>query len=199
MVLTATSHSFAWVRDTATRLVQTEPKPGAHDSLWAPGLATRKAPADTPPLDFNELRAIAEREVPGWTRLDIYRTPPESGEAQAKPVNLVAKTPGWGPAFFPVAVQVDPFTGDVLDIHSWDDLSGGTQLLAWVRWLHKGEAFGRTGQIVAGLACFVMLILIYTGWALAIRRLLRARKADSLVGQQASETSSIPDLSRGAG
>ena len=40
----------------------------------------------------------------------------------------------------------------------------------------EGEAFGRTGQIVAGIACIVMLVLIYTGWALAIRRLARICK-----------------------
>jgi uncharacterized iron-regulated membrane protein len=85
----------------------------------------------------------------------------------------VARAPGWGPAFFPDVVQVDPCTGDVSDVHSWGDLSGSTRLLAWSRWLHKGEAFGRTGQSIAGLACLVMLILTCAGWTLAIRRFWR--------------------------
>jgi len=83
--------------------------------------------------------------------------------------------PGWGPSFFPVVVQVDPYSGEVWDIHSWEDLSSGTRLLARSRWLHKGEAFGRFGLIAAGLACLLMLVLIYSGWALAIRRLTRSR------------------------
>ncbi|HIG28062.1 MAG TPA: PepSY domain-containing protein, partial [Verrucomicrobiales bacterium] len=61
-------------------------------------------------------------------------------------------------------------------LHSWADLSSGTRLLAWSRWMHKGEAFGRPGQIVGGFACLMMLVLIYTGWALAIRRILRRRQ-----------------------
>jgi uncharacterized iron-regulated membrane protein len=88
---------------------------------------------------------------------------------------LSAKAAGWGPAFFPIVVQVDPFTGDVLDVHSWNELSRGTRVLAWSRWLHKGEAFGRPGQIIAGLACLGLLVLIYTGWTLALRRLWRSR------------------------
>jgi uncharacterized iron-regulated membrane protein len=69
-----------------------------------------------------------------------------------------------------VVLQADPHTGELLDTHSWASLGRGTKLLAWSRWLHKGEAFGRPGQILFGLACLVMLALIYTGWALAIRR-----------------------------
>jgi uncharacterized iron-regulated membrane protein len=172
MVVTATPHSFAWVRDLVTRLGGATPsKPGATDSLWAPGLPQRPVAAQATPLTWDDLRAIADREIPGWTRLDLHAAASGDSEGKTTSASLVARAPGWGPAFFPVVVQVDPFTGEVLDIHSWHDLSGGTRLLAWSRWLHKGEAFGRAGQSIAGLACVVMLILIYTGWALAIRRL----------------------------
>lgn len=177
MVVTATTHSFAWVRDSAIRMAgSTSPKAGSHDSLWAPTLPKRTAPAGVRPLSFDQLREIADREIPGWERLEIDVAPQIEAGKPAKAASLVARAPGWGPAFFPVAVQVDPFTGEVLDIHSWADLSGGTRLLAWARWLHKGEAFGRTGQIIAGLACLVMLALIGTGWTLAIRRGLRSRR-----------------------
>jgi len=171
MVITATTHSFAWVRDTLTRMAgPTLAKPGATDSLWAPELPKRPVPVNATPLSWDELRAIADRELPGWTRLDLHGAAPADSANQTKPASLVAKAPGWGPAFFPVVVQVDPYTGVVLDIHSWAELSGGTRWLAWSRWLHKGEAFGRLGQMIAGLACLVMLLLIFTGWALAIRR-----------------------------
>ena len=177
MVLTATTHSFEWVRNTATSVFGDTPtKPGSHDSLWAPGLGKLPVPDNAAPLSLDELRAIASREIPNWTRLDIFLAPPPGPDNHTGTVTLSAKAPGWGPPFFPTALQVHPHTGEVLDVHSWDDLSGGTRFLAWSRWLHKGEAFGRSGQIVAGLACLLMLMLIYTGWALAIQRLVRSRR-----------------------
>ena len=174
MVITGSMHSFEWVRDTAKDLVGPGTvKQGSHDSLWAPGLSQRSIPSDAKPLTLDELRALADRELKGWTRLDLFPAATPNAENKTSTTRLIAKAPGWGPAFFPVVLQVHPYSGEVLDIHSWDDLSRGTRLLAWNRWLHKGEAFGRVGQIIAGLSCMVMLILIYTGWALAIRRLVR--------------------------
>jgi uncharacterized iron-regulated membrane protein len=177
MVVTALPHSFTSARDAAYRLNgASPPKPGAPDQLWAPGLSQRLVPANAT-LSLDQLRAIADREISQWNRLDIYPAPPSKPGGKTGSARLVALTRGWGPTFFPVVMQVDPYSGEILHTHSWDDLSAGTRLLAWSRWLHKGEAFGRTGQIVAGTACLVMLVLIYTGWALAIRRLMRDRKA----------------------
>jgi hypothetical protein len=177
MVVTATPHSFALIRNNAYRLYGSNPpKAGSSDSLWARGLPTQSISTDAIPLSFDELRSIADRELPDWTRLDIFpASPPKRGNKTGS-ARLVAKAPGWGPDFFPVVLQVNPFTGKTLDLHSWADLSSGTRLLAWSRWMHKGEAFGRPGQIVAGFACLMMLVLIYTGWALAIRRILRRRQ-----------------------
>jgi len=175
MVLTGTIHSFAWVRNTAQRLAPSGSSvPGGNDQLWPPGLPKRPASSNLTPLSLDSLVAIADRELPGWTRLDVFPPPPPK-ENQTDAARLLAKAPGRGPGFFPMVLQVDPFTGAVLDLHSWDDLSGSTRILAWVRWLHKGEAFGHAGQIIAGLACLVMLVLIVTGWSLAIRRLRRGR------------------------
>ena len=174
MVVTGSMHSFEWVRDTAQRIIGPgNAKPRAHDSLWAPGLSRQAIPTERQRLTLDELRDQADRELTGWTRLDIFPATDPKSENKTGTTSLVAKTPGWGPSFFPVVLQVHPYSGEILDTHSWDDLSRGTRLLAWNRWLHKGEALGRIGQIIAGLACIVMLVLIYTGWALAIRRLFR--------------------------
>ncbi|MHC5066446.1 MAG: PepSY-associated TM helix domain-containing protein [Planctomycetota bacterium] len=177
MVLTATPHSFDRVRYSVKRFGDSEPQtPGSHDSLWPPNLPKRTIPGDGKLLSLDDLRLIADREMPEWTRLDIFPTiPPESGEGIGS-VRLKAMAPGWGPSFFPVTTQVDPYSGEVLDQHSWEDMRGGNRLLAWSRWLHKGEAFGRFGQIIAGLASLVFLGLIASGWTLAIRRLNRARR-----------------------
>lgn len=179
MVVTGSLHSFEWVRNTAQEFAgSSEPRPGSTDSLWAPGLPKQAVPPDSERLSWDELRALADREMGGWTRLDVFAAPLAKPGERTGTARLVGQAPGWGPGFFPIVIQVNPYTGAVLDIHSWKDLSPRTRLLAWNRWLHKGEAFGRTGQIIAGLACMVMLVLIYTGWALAIRRLLGAWRVE---------------------
>ncbi|MCB1120838.1 MAG: PepSY domain-containing protein [Verrucomicrobiae bacterium] len=176
MVATATTHSFEWVRKSAYTLSGsgTGPKDKS-DSLWAPGQEPSEVPSGKKTLSLDALLAIAETETPAWTHLDIFPAAVPDSVKEIGTTQISVKTTGWGPAFFPVILQINPFTGEIRNIHSWDDLSSGTRILAWSRWLHKGEAFGRIGQIVAGLACVVMLILIYTGWALAIRRLGRQR------------------------
>jgi len=44
-----------------------------------------------------------------------------------------------------------------------------------VRFLHTGEALGITGQTIAGLVSFTSLIMVWTGLALAWRRLVSPR------------------------
>lgn len=174
MALTATTHSFAWVKDLAYKIGgPRSTEAGGHDSLWARGLPARPIPSNTTRLNPEELRDIVRIEIPGWTRMDIHMPPFVKGKTELKTTSLVIRAPGWGPSFFPVVIQVDSYSGEIVDTHSWKNLSRGTQWLAWSRWLHKGEAFGRVGQIIAGLACLAVLTLIYTGWTLAARRLLR--------------------------
>ena len=54
----------------------------------------------------------------------------------------------------------------------------GRQLRSWVRFTHTGEAFGLGGQTVAALASAGASLLVFTGLALALRRLagLKSRR-----------------------
>ena len=48
--------------------------------------------------------------------------------------------------------------------------SVGTQAKRWLRYLHTCEAYGIVGQTIAGLASFAGIIMVWTGFALALRR-----------------------------
>jgi hypothetical protein len=50
--------------------------------------------------------------------------------------------------------------------------SAGQRARAWFRLVHTGEQYGVIGQTVAGLASLVACFLVYTGLALAWRRLI---------------------------
>ena len=74
----------------------------------------------------------------------------------------------------------DRASGRVAKRETFESLSAGRQLRSWLRFAHTGEIYGLTGQTVAGLATAGGAVLVYTGVALALRRLtawLRRRPA----------------------
>jgi uncharacterized iron-regulated membrane protein len=52
-------------------------------------------------------------------------------------------------------------------------VSAGQQARTWFRFAHTGEQYGVIGQTIAGLASLAACFLVYTGLALAWRRLIR--------------------------
>ena len=53
-------------------------------------------------------------------------------------------------------------------------LSAGRRARSFLRFAHTGEYFGVLGQTIAGLATLATVILVWTGVALAWRRMLGA-------------------------
>ncbi len=56
-------------------------------------------------------------------------------------------------------------------VRSYASLSASRKIRAWMRYTHTGEAFGVTGQVIATLASALAGLLVWTGLALALRRL----------------------------
>jgi uncharacterized iron-regulated membrane protein len=57
----------------------------------------------------------------------------------------------------------------------WEDFSAqtpGRRLRTWLRFAHTGEIYGFVGQTIAGVVSAGGAVLVYTGLALALRRLL---------------------------
>jgi uncharacterized iron-regulated membrane protein len=79
----------------------------------------------------------------------------------------------------------DRITGAAVKDETFADLSAGRRARSWLRFAHTGEFYGLAGQTVAGLASLGGAFLVYTGLALATRRLLawirRRRGAGSAV------------------
>lgn len=64
--------------------------------------------------------------------------------------------------------------------------SRGRQWRLYARFLHTGEMYGVVGELVAMIAALAALILVWTGFSLAIRRLLAWRKRMSKVERKIS-------------
>jgi uncharacterized iron-regulated membrane protein len=71
-------------------------------------------------------------------------------------------------------VTLDPATGLVRKRQGYADLDAGRRARGWARFVHTGEAFGAAGQTAALLVSLAGAGLVWTGLALALRRLGRA-------------------------
>jgi uncharacterized iron-regulated membrane protein len=71
-------------------------------------------------------------------------------------------------------VTLDPANGLVRKRQGYADLDAGRRARGWARFVHTGEAFGAAGQTAALLVSLAGAGLVWTGLALALRRLGRA-------------------------
>lgn len=70
-------------------------------------------------------------------------------------------------------LQLNAYTGDTVAWMPFNSQSAGRQARSWVRFLHTGEALGLLGQTIAGLVSFLSVLMVWTGFALALRRFSR--------------------------
>ena len=89
---------------------------------------------------------------------------------------MTVKTNGF-PSFASTQLSLDPFTGATLRKESFADATPGRKVRTWLRFLHTGEALGWPGQLIAGLVSLGASLLVWTGFALALRRFLRWRQS----------------------
>ncbi len=71
----------------------------------------------------------------------------------------------------------DPKTGAIIATERFADFSSAKKARTWGRWLHTGEAGGLAGQTLAGIASAAAVVLVWTGFALAVRRFVRKWKS----------------------
>lgn len=62
---------------------------------------------------------------------------------------------------------------------AYGEQNAARQLRSWARFTHTGESFGIIGQIIGFIACIGGAVLVYTGIALALRRLSAWRRRSS--------------------
>jgi len=89
-----------------------------------------------------------------------------------------------------VQLSADPFSGKVLREERYADLSAGRKVRVWLRFLHTGEALGAAGQLVAAIASLGAALLVWTGLALALRRLARRWRARAPLGSEVEPSAS---------
>jgi uncharacterized iron-regulated membrane protein len=126
---------------------------------------------------FDRLWAVAESQMPRWRSIAM-RLPQRAGQLvtftmnDRERVNAMARS----------TLTVNPTDGQVIRWEPYEQLATGQRLRTWMRFGHTGELWGLAGQIVAGAASAGGCVLVWTGIALAWRRvtawLARRRRDD---------------------
>jgi uncharacterized iron-regulated membrane protein len=120
----------------------------------------------TPAVSLASMLVSAEQRVPEW-RTMIIRLPPRQGG----PVAFSMSDRNYWNSFARSTLTLDGSTGAQVRWEPYADTSRGQKVRGWMRFAHTGELGGIPGEAIAGLACAGGALLVYTGIALALRRL----------------------------
>lgn len=130
------------------------------------------------------LAAATQRE-PAWNSVTV-ELPRAAGGSLTAFVSAGAAAPSSRSQ-----LSVDATTGEVTKWQPAASASVAQRLRAWVRFGHTGEQWGIVGQTLAAVSCVGGILLVWSGLALAVRRL-----ATSLARTQ-SENKTVAMAARG--
>jgi uncharacterized iron-regulated membrane protein len=119
-------------------------------------------------LTYDELFARAAAEAEDWRTLTL--TLPAGVNTET--VRLGVDRGNGGQPQLRDNLVLEAATGAVRARQPFASQSPGQRTRSWIRFLHTGEALGIAGQVVASAASLASLVMIWTGLALAYRRLV---------------------------
>jgi uncharacterized iron-regulated membrane protein len=176
VVATATVFSYPWANDLVYRIVGEEPPQrggggggGPPGGPGGPGPASAEASTGTPVvrLGYDELLARAADQGE-WRTLTLNLPAPD-----ARTVRIGIDQGNGGQPYLRHNLTLDAATGAVDTWAPFASQTTGQKARSWVRFLHTGEALGLIGQTIAGLVSLTSVLMVWTGLALAWRRLIQ--------------------------
>lgn len=173
VVASAVVFSYPWASNLVFRAFGEEPPARGGPPGMIPAARTdngmprvHQSVSDILPID--DLIRKAAMQVDGWNMITV-RFP----KNPADPIAFSIDKGDGGQPHKQATLSLDRYTAEVIKFETFSDLSAGRQARSLIRRLHTGEALGIVGQTVAGLVSFAGAILVWTGLALAYRRLLQ--------------------------
>ena len=181
IVLSAVVISYQWAGNLVYRAVGENPpaqrgtgQPPGNAGPQRGGAARREAAVD----NLDGLWARAAQQVPGWRSVSLRM--PTSPDA---PLTFTIDQGAGGQPHKRAQLTLDRKTGEVLRWEPFSSYTTGRKLRSFLRFAHTGEVAGFGGQTIAGLASLGGVFLVWTGIALALRRLrawLGKRSSDAI-------------------
>jgi len=178
IVLSGVVISYTWAGNLVYRIVgETPPAPRANQA--PANAAKQKEPGAEPTgssLDTGSLWTRAEQQVSGWQSITLQLSQSVNG-----PATFSIDQGNGGQPQKRAQLTLDRKTGNVVRFEPFSSNTRGRQLRSILRFAHTGEVLGVVGQSIAGLVSGGGMFLVWTGFALAWRRLRGwlARRAKS--------------------
>jgi uncharacterized iron-regulated membrane protein len=190
VVLSAVVISYTWAGNLVYRIVgETPPAPRANQPAPAPA-SNKESGSPVGTANLNSAWLRAEQQVSDWQSISLQL--PASASAQ---LTFNIDRGNGGQPQKRAQLVLDRATGDVVRWEPFSSYTRGRRLRSILRFTHTGEVLGIVGQTIAGLVSAGGSILVITGLALAIRRLLAfvARRSKTSKSTVAGISEPIPD------
>ncbi len=172
VVATATVFSYPWANDLVYRAVGEQPPRGGggagppRPQPEAAVIVQNGTAIDRLGYDALLARAAAHGE---WRTLTLNLP----SDPDLPTVRIGIDEGNGGQPSLRHTLTLDAATGTVESYAPFSSQTTGQKARSWIRFLHTGEALGIVGQTVAGLVSFTSILMVWTGLALAYRRLLQ--------------------------
>jgi uncharacterized iron-regulated membrane protein len=168
VVATATVFSYPWANDLVYRVVGEQPprQGGGSPQPEAAVVAPDGTAIDRLGYDALLARAATHGE---WRTLTLNIPP----DADAPTVRIGIDEGNGGQPYLRHTLTLDASTGSVETWAPFSSQTTGRKARLWIRFLHTGEALGLIGQTIAGLVSLTSVLMVWTGLALAWRRLVQ--------------------------
>ena len=146
--------------------------PGGGPGNDAPRRPALQADEPIAHATLDQLLNTARTQLPDWQRMTLPIAPLSAS------VDIAVELPGDGPRPPRRTVTVSAADASMIKLSPPPAEAAARQTPAqrarnWVRFAHTGEQYGVLGQTIAALASLLACVLVYTGLALAWRRLIR--------------------------
>lgn len=181
IVTTAVVFSYSWANKLVYQAYGEEAParrgPPGNAAPSAKGDTDKSATEATASLPLQELLETAKGYSIDWETVSL--TLPKPGD---QTVAVTVDTGTGGEPTKQTQLQLSTTSGEIVEVAPFSSRTPGQQARVYIRFLHTGESLGIIGQTIAGLASLAACFMVYTGLALAYRRLIqpiviRRRKA----------------------
>jgi uncharacterized iron-regulated membrane protein len=165
VVLSAVVISYNWAGNLVYRIVgETPPAPRANQPAQSGN--NEKTQVD-PSTNLNGAMVRAEQQIGDWRSITM-----QLPAAASAPLTFNIDSGTGGQPQRRAQLVLDRSTGEVVRWEPFSSYTRGRRLRSILRFAHTGEVAGIVGQTIAALVSLGGAFLVFTGLALAIRRLL---------------------------
>ena len=182
IVVGAAFISYDWPQRLVERAYGLQPSEEASRGGIGPARADEGRGGDLPPLSLDSAWTRAMARAGRWHSVQL-RLPDGSG-----PISMSVLHTGVLRPDERSSMTVAP--DGAVRLQGYQDLDPARRVRGWMRFLHTGEALGIPGQTVAALVSAATALLVWTGLALALRRLRGALRRASAAPPPSGPTGS---------